>query len=155
MTAVITERAAGRSLIPSELHRRLVRRIVVDEKISEDLANRIMDQTLAFLGTCAREHAEPMAPSELVDIGWHTFILHTREYAAFCQGVAGRFLHHVPTEDSDANAPGERACATLVRTVAAIDAAGFAVDTALWPKANTLACTGCHNGCHDDPPPTR
>jgi len=157
VTAVITERATGRSLIPPGLHQRLVHRIVVEEKMSEDLAMRIMDQALAFLGACAREHAVTLAPSELVDIGWHIFILHTSEYAAFCQRIAGRFLHHVPTEDSDsdANMHGERARATLARTVAAIDAAGFAVDPALWPQATTLDCTGCHNGCHDDPPPAR
>lgn len=27
---------------------------------------------------------------------WHTFLLFTREYADFCDHVAGRFLHHMP-----------------------------------------------------------
>jgi hypothetical protein len=97
-----------------------------------------------------------MAPSELVDIGWHTFILHTREYAVFCERVAGEFLHHVPTDQNDPAAHGERARATLVRTVRAIERAGFAVDVALWPAAIdkcTVTCSPCHNGCSDDPPP--
>jgi SAM-dependent methyltransferase len=28
--------------------------------------------------------------------GWHAFILHTDDYAEFCQRVAGRFIHHLP-----------------------------------------------------------
>jgi hypothetical protein len=35
-------------------------------------------------------------PSVVVDDLWHEFVLHTREYAAFCETALGRFLHHVP-----------------------------------------------------------
>jgi hypothetical protein len=153
MTAVITERATGRSLVPPELFGRLVRRIVADEHLDADFAERVVDQALAFLGTCARPHTRALAPSEPVDPGWHAFILHTREYGEFCQGIAGRFLHHVPTEAGDAGAHGEAARATLARTVAAIEAAGFVVDYDLWPQTANVSCTGCHQGCHDDPPP--
>jgi hypothetical protein len=31
-----------------------------------------------------------------VDEIWHTFLLFTREYAAFCQAAFGSFIHHVP-----------------------------------------------------------
>ena len=31
-----------------------------------------------------------------VDEIWHTFILFTREYAAFCREAFGEFIHHVP-----------------------------------------------------------
>jgi hypothetical protein len=34
-----------------------------------------------------------------VDNLWHTFILFTKEYAEFCNMVAGRFIHHVPSTD--------------------------------------------------------
>ncbi|WP_214110362.1 hypothetical protein [Acrocarpospora catenulata] len=44
-----------------------------------------------------------LAPSERVDIGWHTFLMYTRDYAAFCQTVAGRIIHHQPDDDP---APG-------------------------------------------------
>ena len=150
MTAVV-ELTVGRSLIPLTLFDRLVRRIVTDDDLPADLAERIIDQTLAFLGACAREHDEPLAPSELVDIGWHAFVLHTKDYTAFCERVAGRYLHHTPTEEGDPAA----AIATLARTVAAIEAAGFIVDPDLWPRNAVSDCTGCHNGCHHDPPPTR
>lgn len=56
-----------------------------------------MEQTLAFLAATANQADKPLSPSQPVDIGWHAFILYTREYAEFCQRVAGRFIHHVPT----------------------------------------------------------
>jgi hypothetical protein len=31
-----------------------------------------------------------------VDRLWHVFLTFTRDYAAFCQAVAGRFIHHRP-----------------------------------------------------------
>ena len=32
----------------------------------------------------------------IIDEMWHTFILVTRDYAAFCEEMFGRFLHHDP-----------------------------------------------------------
>jgi hypothetical protein len=37
-------------------------------------------------------------PSQVVDDAWHEFILFTRQYARFCRGAFGRFLHHTPAE---------------------------------------------------------
>ena len=34
--------------------------------------------------------------SEKIDTLWHYFILHTREYRAFCDMVYGSYLNHVP-----------------------------------------------------------
>jgi len=155
MTAVMTERTTGRSLVSWDLFDRLVHRIVTDDKLERDMAERIIDQALAFLSACATNTGAALAPSELVDIGWHVFLLHTRDYAAFCDRIAGRFLHHVPTGPDDPAAGGESARDTLLRTVAAIEAAGFVIDADLWPRSTAVTCTGCHNGCHNDPPPTQ
>jgi hypothetical protein len=35
-------------------------------------------------------------PSQVVDDLWHEFILYTRNYAQFCRGAFGSFLHHTP-----------------------------------------------------------
>lgn len=35
-------------------------------------------------------------PSRVVDDLWHSFILDTRAYQAFCKKAFGRFLHHLP-----------------------------------------------------------
>lgn len=155
MTAVLTPAATGRSLISAELFGRLSRRLVIEEKLNRELADRIVDQALAFLSACATNTGDPLAPSELVDLGWHTFLLHTKDYAAFCDRIAGRFLHHVPSDEDDPAAHGEAAAATRARTVSAIETAGFILDNDLWPRAASLDCTGCHQGCHDDPPPAR
>ncbi|MGH3793649.1 MAG: glycine-rich domain-containing protein [Pseudonocardiaceae bacterium] len=150
----ITARATGRSLVSDDLFTRLTRRIVEDEGIDQQFAERIMDQALVFLKACAENHRTRLAPSKSVDIGWHVFVLHTRDYADFCERVAGRFIHHIPTDDETSR--GQVARDTLVRTVRAIQSTGFAVDAELWPDvAGKLSarCSPCHNGCADDPPP--
>ncbi|HEV3355458.1 MAG TPA: hypothetical protein VG247_01625 [Pseudonocardiaceae bacterium] len=152
MTAV-AERTVGSSLITPALFDRLARRIAKDANLPTELADRILDQALAFLGACARDHDELLAPTELVDIGWHTFVLYTHDYAEFCRQIAGRFIHHTPTDENDPTASGAAARATVARTATAIEAAGFIVDRELWQFGAVAACTGCHNGCHDDPPP--
>jgi len=140
----------GRSLVSDDLFHRLTDRIVQAERFERNLAERIMDQALAFLLACATNVGAPLAPSELVDIGWHTFLLDTSEYAAFCDRVAGQFIHHVPTDNEPASeSPGD----VLARTVKAMRTLGFRLDDALWPPTALGSCTGCHNGCHNDPPP--
>lgn len=147
-----TGHRTARALVPEQLFDQLVERIVRDEDMARPLATRIMDQALAFLAACATDHDQPLAPSSLVDIGWHTFLLHTRAYAAFCHQVAGRFLHHEPTEPGtvDRDAAGE----TRDRTLAAIEAAGYAADLDLWPQVHADCnqdCHQCHQGCTDSP----
>ena len=43
-----------------------------------------------------RPTARLSMPSKLVDDMWHEMVLHTRDYAAFCDSAFGRFLHHEP-----------------------------------------------------------
>jgi hypothetical protein len=135
----------GRELISYELFERLTGRIVADHGMERDTADRILDQALAFLAASASHAGESsLSPSRLVDIGWHTFLLYTRDYAAFCQRVAGRFIHHVP--DDAPGAPARtRPAENRDRTIAAITAAGFAVDEPLW----TLGALDC-GSCHED-----
>ncbi|QUH02123.1 hypothetical protein HUO13_16180 [Saccharopolyspora erythraea] len=152
MTAVF-EQTAARALIPDDLFSRLVERIAREHtELGRAIAARIMDQALAFLGACARNHGQPLAPSPLVDIGWHEFLMYTCEYAEFCDRVAGRFLHHVP-EDVAGSSPAGDPIAVRHRTVAAIEQAGYVVDRQLWFLTGSISCSQCHNGCYDDPPP--
>ncbi|GAA3634468.1 hypothetical protein GCM10022420_004140 [Streptomyces iranensis] len=72
-----------------------------DHDVALPLAERIAAQTAAFLAACANNTGRPLTPSKAVDIGWHTFLLHTRDYADFCQRVAGHFIHHVPTNPAE------------------------------------------------------
>ncbi|MBR7827572.1 hypothetical protein KDK95_14735 [Actinospica sp. MGRD01-02] len=136
----------GRSLVDPVLFDRLSACISFERGMDRPTAERVMDQALAFLGTCA-VHPVSLAPSKAVDIGWHTFVLHTLDYAAFCNRVAGRFIHHIPTDDENEAAERTAPC----KTTAAIVAAGYVVDAPLWEGAAN--CSQCKDGCHDDPPP--
>jgi hypothetical protein len=136
------------SLLSPEVTERLARRITIDHPgIDEPLAQRIVAQTAAFLAASGHAPGQSLAPSKLVDVGWHSFILHTVDYADFCRRVAGRFIHHVPTDEPTA-IPGGPAEARD-RTLTAITAAGYTVDTELWPEL--ADCSQCHAGCHDSP----
>jgi hypothetical protein len=92
MTAVL----APDELIDADLWERLVSRIMADEGVDRTAAGSAMAAGLAFLARCATA-AGPQSPTPEEDLGWHTFILHTRDYAAFCDRIAGRFIHHEPT----------------------------------------------------------
>jgi hypothetical protein len=138
-----------RELVSSRMFARLTRRVMADHGMDQAAAERITDQALAFLLACARNPGSGLAPSPEVDKGWHAFILHTADYAEFCQRVAGRFIHHLPTEPGDQDDEG----ATIHATVAAMRAAGLSVDEGLWPVSAecTSDCHQCHAGCHDSP----
>lgn len=139
----------GRNLVSEEVFAKLANRIETEHHFDAEMSSRCMDQGLAFLAACAASTA-PLAPSMAADIGWHTFILHTLDYAEFCERIAGRFIHHVPHESEEQEA--EDTQAVLDRTAAAIRKAGFRVDRELW-QAGGDKCSQCHNGCADDPPP--
>jgi hypothetical protein len=114
------------------------------------MPERILNQALAFLGACAIT-TRPIGPSELVDIGWHTFLMYTHDYNQFCDRVAGRFIHHEP-DDGPADDAAVRP--TLSDTIAAMTAAGYVVDVELWQgrdRADCSKCSQCHAGCHDSP----
>lgn len=121
---------ANKYLIDDQLWNRLVGRIVKDESVERPLAERIMDQALAFLTLCAAEPQGHYSPSPLVDIGWHTFILYTKAYAAFGEKM-GAFIHHEPSDVEGV----DYGTGNIARTVAALKAHGIAVDEPLW--ANT------------------
>lgn len=143
VTTPIAEAPAGyqlanKHLVDGQLWTRLVNRIAKDESMELSLAERIMDQALAFLTICAADKGSGYSPSPLVDIGWHTFILYTKAYADFCQGVAGRFIHHEP---SDALGVECRKGDTA-RTLGAMKAYGLVIDKSLWADVSH-----CEAGC--------
>lgn len=49
-----------------------------------------------FLTVCAQSEEPQTPPTVQCDEAWHAFILHTREYAEFCDKHIGRFVHHEP-----------------------------------------------------------
>lgn len=122
----------NKGLISDELWTRLTNRIVKDEEgMTIALAERVMDQALGFLRLCAEKPGNH-SPSSMVDIGWHTFILYTRDYAKFCERVAGRFIHHNPFDEKGV----DYGTGHVARTLAAMKQHGIAVDVALWASVH-------------------
>jgi hypothetical protein len=136
------------TLVDPEVIDRLIRRVTTDHPdVDRATARRIVGQAAAFIAASGQQPGQSLSPSELVDYGWHAFILHTVDYAEFCQRVVGHFEHHVPTGEGDQTPGG--AAAARERTVAAIGTAGYTVDAELW--RSTADCNQCHAGCHDSP----
>ncbi|WP_449061229.1 glycine-rich domain-containing protein [Planomonospora algeriensis] len=140
--------ADPRTLISDSLLDRLAARVAAEQDVPGPLAERVVEQTLAFLTACALNPDTPLSPSKAVDPGWHIFLEYSQEYADFCERIAGRFLHHVP-DDAPGARPVSDPAAAIGATVAAMRAAGLPVDTELWVPA--AQCSQCYAGCADDP----
>ena len=72
----------------------IVERIAGHDDVPDGLAAAVMADTLKFV-TLAATSAQPVVPTRLIDVGWHEFILHTRDYTEFCAKIGG-YVHHVP-----------------------------------------------------------
>jgi hypothetical protein len=57
---------------------------------------------LRFLA-CAAGHNGTITPTKTIDDALHEFILVTRLYASYCEETFGRFIHHTPDSDMEAN----------------------------------------------------
>ncbi|WP_431895941.1 glycine-rich domain-containing protein [Nonomuraea sp. bgisy101] len=133
--------------ISAQLFDRLVARVLAEHPDFDDAyARRVMRQALAFLMACAFNPGARLAPSPQVDVGWHTFILFTRDYARFCAQVAGRVIHHIPEDEP---ATGAAAVDRIGVTITAMRAANLPVDVELW--LHKAECSQCYQGCADDP----
>jgi hypothetical protein len=77
----------------------IVDRFLDDWDVAPVEAQQLFDDVKRFLylqAVCGRE--VPMSATiGMIDEMWHNFALFTVEYAAYCDSVYGRFLHHAPT----------------------------------------------------------
>ncbi|MBW1598255.1 hypothetical protein HPT28_14670 [Streptomyces sp. JJ38] len=105
-----------------------VRSTVLDGNpdMSEAMAERIVDEALKFVVACAKNPGIGLAPSRVVDEGWHALLLHSAAYARICTQL-GSFVHHFPGYDPTHYDP-----AIIDRTREKIAAAGYEVDAELW-----------------------
>ncbi|MDI3390725.1 hypothetical protein QIS99_31690 [Streptomyces sp. B-S-A8] len=140
MTAVSNDLRTGRSLVDEELFDSIVRLVVHEKGCDIDYAARATDQALAFIAT-ASVATVPMVPSDDVDHSLHAFVLHTKDYADFCQQHAGRFLHHNPRPGG-----GGRTLEAVQTSTHAMKAAGFMVLDDLW-TVNGENAAQCDSDC--------
>ena len=103
--------------------------------MSQVMAGRIVEEGLKFVAACSRNPGVGLAPSRIVDEGWHALILHTNTYATLCDQLGGAFVHHVPGYDPTNYDPP-----ILYRTRDLIGKLGWEADPELWgpPSDETL-----------------
>ncbi|MFJ3893889.1 hypothetical protein [Streptomyces sp. NPDC090083] len=137
-TVAITTRT-GRSLVSKADFAMLAAFCGDEYGLERAVANRVVDQALALVFVMGSTgEGTSMAPSQKVDPGWHTLVLHTDWYANWCQEQFGYFLHHQPNSKT-------RTGGLMTSVVGKIRAAGFEVDDQLWDTAaecNAPACCG-------------
>lgn len=118
------------------LEETLIRNHAQRTGLSTEAAKGASRELAKFLLLCAKSDA-PLAPSEEVDDVWHDFVLHTREYHAFCRDQIGRFIHHVPSEVPDQQ--------SYWRTLTLMEAEFGGVDERYWPRSAAPGkCCGSH-----------
>lgn len=102
--------------------------------MAEETAGRIVEEGLKFVVACAAFPDARLAPSRVVDEGWHALILHTGLYADLGERL-GKFVHHHPGWNPTHYDPE-----ILERTRAMIGECGYAPDPELWghPTENVL-----------------
>jgi hypothetical protein len=67
--------------------------LAIDETID------LFKQLKSYLYECSISK-ERLSPTKEVDLIWHSFILHTEEYAIFCNNFFNKFIHHRPNSIS-------------------------------------------------------
>lgn len=102
-SVAITKELEHQHLIPEKLWDRIVGRLKKDYHFDEEKAELILGETLCFLKMCSDYPNHQFAPSKLIDVGWHMFLLYTRGYQEFCYRVNGGFIHHEPNDGEDAD----------------------------------------------------
>ena len=114
-----------------------VRSTVMDANpdMSEALAGHIVEEAMKFVAACAKNPGVSLAPSRIVDEGWHALILHTAMYAELCESLGGSFVHHYPGYDPTNYDPP-----IIDRTRETIASLGWEADPELWgpPSDETL-----------------
>jgi len=129
----------GRDLVSPELFDRLTAFCAEEYALDPETARRVMNEGLAFLWTMGTAgKGDVMAPSRDVDPAWHAFMLHSQEYAEWCEEHFGRFLHHAPNSKT-------RTGGLMLDVMDRIREAGFEVDPSLWgfaAECNEPACCG-------------
>ena len=71
---------------------------------TEEAISGALGDYRAFLGH-VQHSVEPLVPTMIVDLVWHTHMLHPRRYAAETRELAGSFVDH----DDDVVVPLEKA----------------------------------------------
>jgi hypothetical protein len=127
--------ATDTAAMPRLYRDRVVHRIHKEHDVTVDQAALLVTEAEKFLRYCATA-TEPASPSPAVDLAWHEMILYTKEYADYCSRLAGRFIHHSPSDETGKTyAPGG-----AYRTFVTMTNNGYAPDTNTWIPDEAPCC---------------
>lgn len=84
----------------------VIARYCRDYELPAEIGKEHERELKRFLSLCSLNPDAHYGMKGPIDNVWHTFLLFTREYAAFCESVAGRFIHHVPETGDTAKSSG-------------------------------------------------
>lgn len=127
----------------------VVARYMKDEGLTEEIALEHEREIKRFLSMCALNPKACYGMKGPIDEIWHTFIMFTRDYAEFCQQVAGRFIHHIPETGKGENKSSQNYVLFLNDYEVIF---GHPAPEQYWPrpalggKPETSQCSGC-GGC--------
>lgn len=127
----------------------IVHRYMKDNAIDdEEYSLKVFDETKKFLYVCAKSD-QICAPSPIIDDMWHTFLLYSVDYMNFCRKYLGKFIHHIPNDQSEKDFGGRGvAMRGIVENFGEIQ-----LD--LWEGIEPDQCSGppaeCHDGCCHNP----
>ncbi|MEN9328570.1 MAG: hypothetical protein RI947_1378 [Candidatus Parcubacteria bacterium] len=71
-------------------------KILKEDALPLDVVDQAIDEFRRFFILIRLGYTDLGMPSKVVDEVWHTFILFTRMYHAFCDEVMGGYVHHLP-----------------------------------------------------------
>lgn len=91
-----TEKAQARQKIMTYPLEQVRYRLQKEGVIPAEMIDEALQEWRKFMTTILYADGPVGMISPIVDEVWHAFILFTKEYAAFCEGVFGRFIHHAP-----------------------------------------------------------
>lgn len=75
-------------------------RIAKETHLSYDEVKLLSLELVKFLIIKCTYQDEYILPSQLIDIAWHQFIIHTKLYSDFCQKNFHRYIHHRPLNNN-------------------------------------------------------
>lgn len=124
-------------------HPEFVQRIMSTLSMSPEEARLLFLDVKRYLYLCAitRQKLTPPLP---IDLGWHEFLMYTRDYQSFCTEVLGVLIHHVPD-------PVLQSVVNKTSSLATVNLAGeyFGELSRNWSKVSSGECNP-DSDCHGD-----
>ncbi|WP_242890851.1 glycine-rich domain-containing protein [Actinomadura litoris] len=138
--------ADPRGMIPAELFDKVAARTAAEHKMPRELADRSLLQTLTMLRAIAEHPGTTLHPPKVIDYSWHMLILHTADYMAMCERLAGHYLHHTPADGATDGGANVQASADTLRSL------GYEIDDELWAMIDATNCENACSGCDNKVP---